>query len=58
MVISGGMGEDHFHEIVHLLLAKLTESSIYHWCEEGIATYFGGSLTHEYSFHIRNLSSI
>ncbi|MBG0764102.1 MAG: hypothetical protein H0S78_04310 [Tissierellales bacterium] len=57
MVISGGMGEDHFHEIIHLMLAKLNISSMYHWYEEGIATYFGGSLTHEYSFHVRRLKT-
>ncbi|MCK9450867.1 MAG: hypothetical protein M0Q90_04195 [Bacteroidales bacterium] len=57
MVISGGIGEDHFHEIIHLLLSKLGERSSYHWFEEGIATYFGGSLTHEYPFHISRLKN-
>lgn len=55
MVLSGAAGEDHFHEIIHLLLSELKVRGSYHWYEEGIATYFGGSLMQDFEYHVRRL---
>jgi len=54
IVISGGTGEDDFHEIIHLLLNYYRiEKTTYF--EEGVATYFGGVLAKNYEFHINRL---
>ncbi len=53
IIYCGGMGEDYFHEVVHLYLNKLFPRSP---LTEGLAVFYGGSLGHELSWHLQRLN--
>lgn len=53
-VFCGGLGEDYFHEVVHLYLNPLFPSSP---LLEGLAVFYGGSLGHDLGWHLRRLDA-
>ncbi|MDO9254626.1 MAG: hypothetical protein Q7U54_03865 [Bacteroidales bacterium] len=56
MVLSGGGGENYFHEIIHMILKQYKSNrGEYPYFEEGIACYYGEHIGHLYSFHVRRL---
>ena len=56
MILSGGGGENYFHEIIHMLLKQFKSSrGEYPFFEEGIACYYGEHVGHDYLFHFKRL---
>ena len=53
IVYCGGWGENYFHEIVHIYLNRLFPNSP---LTEGLAVFYGGSLGHELSWHLKRVS--
>lgn len=54
MVWCGGLGEDYFHEVVHLYLNPLYPRSP---LIEGLAVFYGGSLGHDLQWHLKRLNT-
>lgn len=52
-VFSGGLGENYFHEIVHIYLNRLFPNSS---LVEGLAVFYGGSLGHDLKWHLTRLN--
>ncbi len=52
-VFSGGLGENYFHEIVHIYLNRLFPNSS---LVEGLAVFYGGSLGHDLKWHLKRLN--
>ena len=52
-VFSGGLGENYFHEIVHIYLNRLFPNSS---LVEGLAVFYGGSLGHNLKWHLARLN--
>ena len=53
MVFAGGLGENYFHEVVHIYLNKLFPKSP---LLEGLAVFYGGSLGHDLKWHLTRLN--
>ena len=53
IVYAGGLGENYFHEIVHIYLNKLFPTSP---LIEGLAVFYGGSLGHDLQWHLAKLA--
>jgi len=52
-VFAGGLGENYFHEVVHIYLNRLfPESSLV----EGLAVFYGGSMGHDLKWHLTRLN--
>jgi hypothetical protein len=51
-VFAGGLGENYFHEVVHLYLNSLFPKSS---LGEGLAVFYGGSMGHGLKWHLRRL---
>jgi hypothetical protein len=49
---AGGLGENYFHEVVHLYLNSLFPNST---LVEGLAVYYGGSMGHDLKWHLARL---
>lgn len=54
IIYCGGMGENYFHEVVHIYLNKLFPQSP---LTEGLAVFYGGSLGHDLSWHLKRLDT-
>lgn len=54
IIYCGGMGENYFHEVVHIYLNKLFPQSP---LTEGLAVFYGGSLGHELTWHLKRLDT-
>jgi hypothetical protein len=52
-VYAGGLGENYFHEVVHIYLNKLFPKS---QLVEGLAVFYGGSLGHNLKWHLTRLN--
>lgn len=52
-VFAGGLGENYFHEVVHIYLNKLFPKSS---LTEGLAVFYGGSLGHNLKWHLTRLN--
>jgi hypothetical protein len=52
-VFSGGLGENYFHEVVHLYLNRQFPKSP---LVEGLAVFYGGSMGHDLKWHLTRLS--
>lgn len=53
IVYCAGLGEDYFHEVVHLYLNRLYPQSL---LKEGLAAFYGGSMGHDLKWHIKRLN--
>ena len=53
IIYCGGLGENYFHEVVHIYLNRLFPKSP---LNEGLAVFYGGSLGHELSWHVQRLN--
>ena len=53
IIYCGGLGENYFHEVVHIYLNKLYPHSP---LKEGLAAFYGGSMGHELIWHIKRLN--
>ncbi len=51
-VFAGGLGENYFHEMVHIYLNRLFPNSP---LTEGLAVFYGGSLGHDLKWHLTRL---
>ncbi|MCX6148223.1 MAG: hypothetical protein NTW25_13395 [Candidatus Kapabacteria bacterium] len=54
IVYCGGLGENYFHEVVHIYLNKLLPNSP---LREGLAMYYGGSMGMDLKWHLKRLNS-
>lgn len=54
MVFCGGLGENYFHEVVHIYLNPLFPKSP---LLEGLAVFYGGSMGKELGWHITRLNN-
>lgn len=52
-VFAGGLGENYFHEVVHLYLNRLFPESP---LVEGLAVFYGGSMGHDLKWHLQRVS--
>ncbi len=52
-VFSGGLGENYFHEVVHIYLNRLFPKSP---LVEGLAVFYGGSMNHDLKWHLKRLN--
>jgi hypothetical protein len=52
-VFAGGLGENYFHEVVHIYLNKLFPKSS---LVEGLAVFYGGSMGHDLKWHLTRLN--
>jgi hypothetical protein len=52
-VFAGGLGENYFHEVVHIYLNKLFPKSS---LVEGLAAFYGGSMGHDLKWHLTRLN--
>jgi hypothetical protein len=52
-VFAGGLGENYFHEVVHIYLNKLFPKSP---LVEGLAVFYGGSMGHDLKWHLTRLN--
>lgn len=52
-VFAGGLGENYFHEVVHLYMNRLFPKSP---LVEGLAVFYGGSLGHDLKWHLSRLN--
>lgn len=52
-VFAGGLGENYFHEVVHIYLNNLFPKSP---IVEGLAVFYGGSLGHDLKWHLARLN--
>lgn len=53
-VFCGGLGENYFHEVVHLYLNPLYPNSP---LKEGIAVFYGGSMGQSLKWHLKRLNN-
>jgi hypothetical protein len=53
IVYCGGLGENYFHEVVHVYLNRLYPESP---MREGLAVLYGGSMGHDVLWHIKRLN--
>jgi len=53
-VYCGGLGENYFHEVVHLYLNPLNTNSA---LNEGVAVFYGGSMGHTLKWHLKRLDN-
>ncbi|MCW3122263.1 MAG: hypothetical protein JWQ38_1755 [Flavipsychrobacter sp.] len=54
IIYCGGLGENYFHEVVHIYLNHHYQQSP---MREGIAVFYGGSMGHELFWHLRRLNT-
>ena len=54
IIYCGGLGEDYFHEVVHLYLNRLHPQSP---LNEGLAVMYGGSLGRDLPWHLRRMNA-
>lgn len=54
MIWCAGLGEDYFHEVVHVYLNQLYPHSP---LIEGLAVFYGGSLGHDLKWHLQRLNA-
>ena len=54
MIWCAGLGEDYFHEVVHLYLNPLYPHAP---LIEGLAAFYGGSLGHDLQWHLKRLDT-
>ncbi|OFY64148.1 MAG: hypothetical protein A3H98_14355 [Bacteroidetes bacterium RIFCSPLOWO2_02_FULL_36_8] len=52
-VFAGGLGENYFHEVVHIYLNRLFPNSS---LVEGLAVFYGGSIGHDLKWHLTRLN--
>lgn len=52
-VFAGGLGENYFHEVVHIYLNNLFPKSP---LVEGLAVFYGGSMGHDLKWHLTRLN--
>jgi hypothetical protein len=52
-VFAGGLGENYFHEVVHIYLNRLFPKSS---LVEGLAVFYGGSFGHDLKWHLTRLN--
>jgi hypothetical protein len=53
VIYCGGLGENYFHEVVHIYLNHVYKQSP---MREGIAVFYGGSMGHELAWHLKRLN--
>lgn len=53
IIYCGGLGENYFHEVVHIYLNHLFPSSP---LQEGLAVFYGGSMGHSLKWHLAKLN--
>ncbi len=53
-VFAGGLGENYFHEVVHLYLNRLFSGSP---LVEGLAVFYGGSMGNDLQWHLARLDA-
>ncbi|GEM_PF-1036296 len=55
-IILAGNGSAYYpHELVHLYIANKFGNSTFHWVDEGVAAYFGGSTGYDIEWHWEKL---
>lgn len=54
VVFCSGLGEDYFHEVVHIYLNHIYPKSP---LREGLAVFYGGSMGHNLQWHIQRLKA-
>jgi hypothetical protein len=52
IVFAGGLGENYFHEVVHIYLNPMFPNSP---LREGLAVFYGGSMGHDLKWHLKRL---
>jgi hypothetical protein len=52
-IFAGGLGENYFHEVVHIYLNSLFPKSS---LVEGLAVFYGGSMGHDLKWHLIRLN--